>query len=297
MSKIIDGKALAKEIRDTVEKAVYALKAKNIIPGLATVIVGNNHASRTYINNKIKSSNEVGIKSFHYDIQESIPEKELIDLIEKLNSDGRVDGILVQLPLPTHLNTKKIIDFINPDKDVDGFSLVNAGRVFRGRPGIIPCTPLACLMILKSNKIKLAGKNAIIIGRSDIVGKPMAQLLLKENCTVTITHSYTKNLSTLINNADIIIAAVGSPEMIKKDWIKEGAVVIDVGINRVNKNGKVFLLGDVDFEGVSKKASYITPVPGGVGPMTIACLLVNTVILASKRRNIDLYKGLQYLIK
>tara|TARA_B100000745_G_C20114795_1_gene381605 strand:+ start:413 stop:1306 length:894 start_codon:yes stop_codon:yes gene_type:complete len=296
MSNIIDGKKLAGEIRSTVKQAVSDLNDRGVHPGLATVIVGNNSASRTYVKNKIKSSNEVGIKSFNYDLDEKVDEEELIELIRKLNSDEKVDAILVQLPLSKHLCTSKIIDSINPDKDVDGFSLINAGRTFLNRHGVVPCTPMGCLLLLRSIKLNMEGKNAIIIGRSNIVGKPMSQLLLNENCTVTVAHSYTNNLSKVTKEADIIIAATGKQQMIKKDWVKKGAVVIDVGINRVIKDRKTYLVGDVDFKEVSEIASYITPVPGGVGPMTIACLLVNTVVLAANRRNIRVYKDLENLL-
>jgi len=296
MSNIIDGKKLAGEIRSTVKQAVSDLNDIGVSPGLATVIVGNDSASITYVKNKIKSSNEVGIKSFNYDLDEKVGEEELIELIRKLNSDEKVDAILVQLPLPKHLCASKIIDSINPDKDVDGFSLINAGRTFLNRHGVVPCTPMGCLLLLRSIKFKMEGKNAVIIGRSNIVGKPMSQLLLNENCTVTVAHSYTNNLSKLTREADIIIAATGKHHMIKKDWVKKGAVVIDVGINRIIKDKKTYLVGDVDFEEVYEVASYITPVPGGVGPMTIACLLVNTVVLAASRRNIKVHKDLENLI-
>ena len=277
MSNIIDGKKLAGEIRSTVKQAVSDLNDTGVHPGLATIIVGNNSASRTYVKNKIKSSNEVGIKSFNYDLDERVDEEELIELISKLNSDEKVDAILVQLPLSKHLCTSKIIDSINPDKDVDGFSLINAGRTFLNRHGVVPCTPMGCLLLLRSIKLNMEGKNAIIIGRSNIVGKPMSQLLLNENCTVTVAHSYTNNLSKVTKEADIIIAATGKQQMIKKGWVKKGAVVIDVGINRVIKDRKTYLVGDVDFKEVSEIASYITPVPGGVGPMTITMLLANTI--------------------
>ena len=296
MSNIIDGKKLAGEIRSTVKQAVSDLNDIGVSPGLATVIVGNDSASRTYVKNKIKSSNEVGIKSFNYDLDEKIDEEKLIELVKKLNSDEKVDAILVQLPLPKHLCASKVIDSINPDKDVDGFSLINAGRTFLNRHGVVPCTPMGCLLLLRSIKFKMEGKNAVIIGRSNIVGKPMSQLLLNENCTVTVAHSYTNNLSKLTREADIIIAATGKHHMIKKDWVKKGAVVIDVGINRIIKYKKTYLVGDVDFKEVYEVASYITPVPGGVGPMTIACLLVNTVVLAASRRNIKVHKDLESLI-
>ena len=296
MSNIIDGKKLAGEIRSTVKQAVSDLNDIGVSPGLATVIVGNDSASRTYVKNKIKSSNEVGIKSFNYELDEKIDEEKLIELIRKLNSDEKVDAILVQLPLPKHLCASNVIDSINPDKDVDGFSLINAGRTFLNRHGIVPCTPMGCLLLLRSIKFKMEGKHAVIIGRSNIVGKPMSQLLLNENCTVTVAHSYTNNLSKLTREADIIIAATGKHHMIKKDWVKKGAVVIDVGINRIIKDKKTYLVGDVDFKEVYEVASYITPVPGGVGPMTIACLLVNTVVLAASRRNIKVHKDLESLI-
>ena len=214
-------------------------------------------------------------------------------MINRLNKDNKVDGILVQLPLPKHLNENNIIDCIKPEKDVDGFNIKNAGKIFLNRNGIAPCTPLGCLLLLRSIKVNLEGKNVVVIGRSNIVGKPIAQLLLNENCTVTIVHSRTKNISNFTKEADILIAAVGKPEIVKKEWLKKGSIVIDVGINRVEKDGQSKLVGDVDFNAASKVASYITPVPGGVGPMTIACLLVNTAKLACLRKNVMLPKILK----
>ena len=293
MAKIIDGKNIALTIRLIIKRSVLELGKKDIYPGLATIIVGNNSASRTYIKNKIKASNEVGIKSYHFDLEEKISETNLVELINRLNKDNKVDGILVQLPLPKHLNENNIIDCIKPEKDVDGFNIKNAGKIFLNRNGIAPCTPLGCLLLLRSIKVNLEGKNVVVIGRSNIVGKPIAQLLLNENCTVTIVHSRTKNISNFTKEADILIAAVGKPEIVKKEWLKKGSIVIDVGINRVEKDGEPVLVGDVDFNAASKVASYITPVPGGVGPMTIACLLVNTAKLACLRKNVMLPKILK----
>ena len=293
MAKIIDGKNIALTIRLIIKRSVLELGKKDIYPGLATIIVGNNSASRTYIKNKIKASNEVGIKSYHFDLEEKISETNLVELINRLNKDNKVDGILVQLPLPKHLNENNIIDCIKPEKDVDGFNIKNAGKIFLNRNGIMPCTPFGCLFLLRSTKVNLEGKNVVVIGRSNIVGKPIAQLLLNENCTVTIVHSRTKNISNFTKEADILIAAVGKPEIVKKEWLKKGSIVIDVGINRVEKDGQSKLVGDVDFNAASKVASYITPVPGGVGPMTIACLLVNTAKLACLRKNVMLPKILK----
>ena len=294
-AKIIDGKFIASKVKEQVSIAVSDLNQKRIFPGLATIIVGNDAASSIYVKNKRKSAKEVGIESFQYELSENIQEKELLELINELNLNSDVDGILVQLPLPKHINSDLIIDSIDVNKDVDGFNVINAGKTFIGRDSVIPCTPLGCLLMLKSIKIELKGKNAVIIGRSNIVGKPMAQLLLNEDCTVTIVHSKTFNIKALVKEADIVVAAVGSANLVKGSWIKKGAVVIDVGINRLKVEDKNILAGDINFNEVKDIASYITPVPGGVGPMTIACLLMNTVFQCAKRNNVSIPNNLKKL--
>ena len=295
VAKIIDGKLIASKVKEQVSIAVSDLNQKSIFPGLATIIVGNDAASSIYVKNKRKSAKEVGIESFQYELSENIQEKELLELINELNFNSDVDGILVQLPLPKHINSDLIIDSIDVNKDVDGFNVINAGKTFIGRDSVIPCTPLGCLLMLKSIKIELKGKNAVIIGRSNIVGKPMAQLLLNEDCTVTIVHSNTFNIQALVKEADIVVAAVGSANLVKGSWIKKGAVVIDVGINRLKVEDKNILVGDINFNEVKDIASYITPVPGGVGPMTIACLLMNTVFQCAKRNNVSIPNNLKKL--
>ena len=294
-AKIIDGKLIASKVKEQVSVAVSDLNQKSIFPGLATIIVGNDAASSIYVKNKRKSAKEVGIESFQYELSENIQEKELLELINELNVNSDVDGILVQLPLPKHINSDLIIDSIDVNKDVDGFNVINAGKTFIGRDSVIPCTPLGCLLMLKSIKIELKGKNAVIIGRSNIVGKPMAQLLLNEDCTVTIVHSKTFNIQALVKEADIVVAAVGSANLVKGSWIKKGAVLIDVGINRLKVENKNILVGDINFNEVKDIASYITPVPGGVGPMTIACLLMNTVFQCAKRNNVSIPNNLKKL--
>ena len=295
VAKIIDGKLIASKVKEQVSVAVSDLNQKSIFPGLATIIVGNDAASSIYVKNKRKSAKEVGIESFQYELSENIQEKELLELINELNLNSDVDGILVQLPLPKHINSDLIIDSIDVNKDVDGFNVINAGKTFIGRDSVIPCTPLGCLLMLKSIKIELKGKNAVIIGRSNIVGKPMAQLLLNEDCTVTIVHSKTFNIQALVKEADIVVAAVGSANLVKGSWIKKGAVVIDVGINRLKVEDKNILVGDINFNEVKDIASYITPVPGGVGPMTIACLLMNTIFQCAKRNNVSIPNNLKKL--
>jgi len=278
MTKLIDGKAFAASLRADIAKRVAQLKAKkNITPGLAVVLVGSDPASEVYVKNKAKQTVEAGMRSFEYKLPETTSEAELLAKVVELNSNPDVHGILVQLPLPKHIDETAVIQAIHPDKDVDGFHVINAGRLATGQDGFVPCTPLGCWMLLKDNLSSLAGLHAVVIGRSNIVGKPMAQLLLKESCTVTIAHSKTKDLPTLIKTADIVVAAVGRPKMVMCEWLKQGAVVIDVGINRVD--GK--LVGDVDFASCQGIAAAITPVPGGVGPMTIACLLENTLKAAN----------------
>ncbi len=287
MSKIIDGKLIAQNLREKIKKEISDLKLKyNKVPGLAVVQVGNVAASSVYVKAKTKSAYEVGIEVIDHHLEENINEHDLISLVEKLNNQENVNGILVQLPLPQHINEQRILDAINPDKDADGFHPLNVGKLSISSTNdeklLIPCTPYGCLLMLKGLDFDLKGKHAIVIGRSNIVGKPMAQLLLKESCTVTIAHSKTINLDKLCSKADIIVAAVGRPEIVRSNWIKEGSVVIDVGINRVQKeiDGEIKnkLVGDVNFSEAELRASAITPVPGGVGPMTIACLLRNTTI-------------------
>jgi methylenetetrahydrofolate dehydrogenase (NADP+)/methenyltetrahydrofolate cyclohydrolase len=276
MSKIIDGKQIAKNIRMELKDEIKNLKEEGRVPGLTVVMVGNNPASETYVSMKEKAAKEIGINSKLIKKEDDISEEELLNLIDDLNNDPSVDGILVQLPLPDHIDEKKVIESIKPDKDVDGFHPINTGRLFSGQEDVLryeACTPLGIIRLLEREGIEIDGKNATIVGRSNIVGKPIAHLLLERHATVTICHSHTKDLKAETKRADIVVAAVGRPEMITGDMIKEGAVVIDVGINRVD--GK--LLGDVEFESAKKVASKITPVPGGVGPMTIAMLMENTV--------------------
>ena len=292
-AKIIDGKAFANNLVSELAKKVKILESKyQFKPGLAVVLVGNNPASEVYVKNKIKQTENSGMVSIEHRLPETTSQKKLLNLITELNLDNSIDGILVQLPLPKQINENAVINTISAEKDVDGFNIINAGLLATGGDGLIPCTPLGCLLLLQDYLKDLTGKNAVIIGRSNIVGKPMAQLLTQSHCTVTIVHSKTINLENLCKNADIIIAAVGRPKFVQGEWIKKGAIVIDVGINRLppveGENGKGKLVGDVDFEKASKNASAITPVPGGVGPMTIACLLKNTVTAACKRRKIDL---------
>ncbi len=285
-AKIIDGKKLADKIcNDVSAQADLIQKDRGIQPGLAVVLVGEDPASQIYVKNKGKRTIEVGFRSFEHKLDKKTSEKELLALVTKLNNDKTVNGILVQLPLPEQIDAQKILDAINPEKDVDGFHAVNSGKLWSGLEGMVPCTPLGCLIMLKETLKDLTGMNVVVVGRSNIVGKPIAGLLLKEHCTVTIAHSRTKDLPEVCRGADILVAAVGRAEMIKGSWIKPGCTVIDVGINRVEKeDGKTKLVGDVDFEDAKKNAKFITPVPGGVGPMTIACLLVNT-LTATRRQN------------
>ena len=285
----IDGKAFATELRGRVATAVSRLRSSHgLIPGLAVVLVGEDPASEVYVRNKGKQTVEVGMASFEHRLSDQTTERELLVLIDQLNSDPTVHGILVQLPLPAQINTHAVINAIDPDKDVDGFHLINVGRLTTGESGLVPCTPLGCMMLLRAYAGDLSGQNAVIVGRSNIVGKPMAALLLAAHCTVTVAHSRTKDLTDVCRQADILIAAVGRAEMIQGDWIKPGATVIDVGINRIDgENGKKRLVGDVEFASASAVAGAITPVPGGVGPMTIACLLRNTVQAACAANGID----------
>ena len=285
MTDIISGKEIAQKLRDEIKKEILELKKKyGKVPGLAVIQVGDVAASSVYVRAKTKSAKEVGIEIIDHHLDKRISENELLEIINKLNNQNNVSGILVQLPLPKNINEQKILDSINPNKDADGFHPLNVGKLSISSnindELLIPCTPLGCLIMLKSLKIDLRGKHAVVIGRSNIVGKPMAQLLIKESCTVTIAHSKTKNIEDECRRADIIIAAVGKPKIVKKNWVKKNVIVIDVGINRLenNTNGKIEtkLVGDVDFEDVKEKCLAISPVPGGVGPMTIACLLKNT---------------------
>ena len=293
---IIDGKALAANLRQRVASAVAPFVAlTDRKPGLAVVLVGEDPASQVYVGSKKKATVEAGMKSFEHRLPTSVSQNELIALVETLNTDAAVDGILVQLPLPPHIEDKAVIAAIDPAKDVDGFHVVNAGRLAVGEEAFVPCTPLGCLMLLKDHLGDLSGKNAVVIGRSNIVGKPMAQLLLAENCTVTIAHSRTHDLPDVVRRADIVVAAVGRAEMVTGDWLKAGAVVIDVGINRLEPEagqGKGRLVGDVAFDDALVRAGAITPVPGGVGPMTIACLLRNTLVAAYRRAGMSAPEGI-----
>ncbi|MBO9379229.1 bifunctional methylenetetrahydrofolate dehydrogenase/methenyltetrahydrofolate cyclohydrolase FolD [Sphingomonas histidinilytica] len=293
-AEIIDGKAYAAGLRARVAAAVPAFRvAAGRAPGLAVVLVGEDPASQVYVRSKHKATVEAGMESFEHRLPATASEMELLDLVERLNADDRVDGILVQLPLPSHIDEKRVIATIDPDKDVDGFHVVNAGRLAVGEAGYVPCTPLGCLMLLKDRLGDLSGLAAVVIGRSNIVGKPMAALLLAENCTVTVAHSRTRDLADVVRRADIVVAAVGRPEMVKGDWIRHGATVIDVGINRVPgaEPGKTRLVGDVAFAEAAAVAGAITPVPGGVGPMTIAVLLRNTLVAAHRRAGVALPEG------
>jgi len=288
MTQIIDGKQIAAQFKDAIAEAVADLGTQDIKPGLAVVLVGDDPASDVYVRNKGISTTKAGMASFEFRLPASTSESELLELIESLNNRDDVDGILVQSPVPDHINYQTIVDTISPAKDVDGFHPINAGNLLIGMDGFVACTPLGCSILLKQTNTELSGKNAIVIGRSTIVGKPMAMLLLQSNCTVTIAHSRTVDLAAKCREADIVVAAVGIPEMVKGDWIKPGAIVIDVGINRVgtSESGKAKLVGDVEYASAYQNASAITPVPGGVGPMTIACLLYNTLKAACARRGI-----------
>lgn len=286
--KIINGKEIAKNLREEIAKQVTQLKeTHNITPGLAVVLVGEDPASQVYVRNKGKQTTESGMNSFEFKLPDNVSEADLIAKIEELNNDDKVNAILVQLPLPSHISENAVINSIAPEKDVDGFHIINSGLLATGQDATVPCTPLGCILMLKQKIGDLSGLNALVVGRSNIVGKPMASLLLQESCTVTIAHSRTKNLAQQCLQADIIVAAVGVPEIIKGDWVKKGASVIDVGINRVEKpDGGYKLIGDVEFDEAIKNANFITPVPGGVGPMTIACLLKNTLRLTFKQNKL-----------
>jgi methylenetetrahydrofolate dehydrogenase (NADP+)/methenyltetrahydrofolate cyclohydrolase len=288
-NKIIDGKAFAENLRNKMAQQVAYLKETHgFTPGLAVVLVGEDPASKVYVRNKGEQTKASGMASFEHKLPDTTSQAELLAVIDKLNKDPNVNGILCQLPVPKQIDPQAIINAIDPDKDVDGFHVVNAGKLATGGIGLVPCTPYGCLLLLKDRLGDLAGKHAVVIGRSNIVGKPMAQLLLNESCTVTIAHSKTKDLPGEVRRADIVIAAVGRPEMVKGEWIKEGATVIDVGINRIEVNGKGKLVGDADYASCFPRAGAITPVPGGVGPMTIAMLLNNTLIAACRQRGVKL---------
>ena len=293
-AKIIDGKAFAAKIREQVAVHVAALKSEHqITPGLAVVLVGEDPASQVYVRSKGKQTTEVGMNSYEHKLDAATSEADLLALIDQLNADPAVHGILVQLPLPSHLNEDLVINSIAPEKDVDGFHISNVGLLGTGQKSMVPCTPLGCLMMLRDHHGSLSGLDAVVIGRSNIVGKPMVQLLLNDSCTVTVAHSRTKNLPDVVRRADIVVAAVGRAQMVPGDWIKPGATVIDVGINRIDKpEGGTRLVGDVDYESCAAVAGAITPVPGGVGPMTIACLLANTVTACCRTNGVAEPEGL-----
>ena len=294
-AKRIDGKAVAAALRERIATEVARFRdATGRAPGLATVLVGEDPASAVYVRSKGMATLEAGMESFAHNLPVTTTQDELVSLVDQLNDDPAVDGILVQLPLPPQIDERVIITRIPPDKDVDGFHPVNAGRLAIGLHGFVPCTPLGCLKLLQGELGDLAGKDALVIGRSNIVGKPMALLLLKESCTVTVAHSKTRDLPGVVRRADIVVAAVGRPEMVKGDWLKPGATVIDVGINRLppDEDGKSRLVGDVDFNSAAEIAGAITPVPGGVGPMTIACLIRNTFVSAARREGFSYEKSL-----
>lgn len=287
-TRIIDGKAVAAELRHEIARDVAGLKMRGLTPGLAVVLVGEDPASQVYVRNKGAQTLEAGMASFEHKLPMDTEEVDLLALVQRLNGDPAVHGILVQLPLPAHIDSMKVLSAIDPAKDVDGFHVVNAGRLAVGLDALVPCTPLGCVILLKRELGSLAGLKAVVVGRSNIVGKPAAQLLLKEDCTVTIAHSRTRDLPAECRSADILVAAVGRPEMVRGDWIKPGATVIDVGINRIAKpEGGTRLVGDVAFKEALGVAGRITPVPGGVGPMTIACLLQNTLTAAKRQAGLS----------
>ncbi len=276
-TNLIDGKVFAAVLRGRVAAGVSGLLARGIVPGLAVVLVGEDPASEVYVRNKGIQTREAGMNSWEHKLPAETAQDDLLALVERLNQDPAVHGILVQLPLPAHLDAEAVINAIDPKKDVDGFHILNVGLLGTGQKAMVPCTPLGCLLMLRDRLGDLSGLNAVVVGRSNIVGKPMAQLLLGDSCSVTIAHSRTRNLAEVCRQADILVAAVGRPRMIPGDWVKPGATVIDVGINRIEEDGRTRLVGDVDFDSAAQVAGAITPVPGGVGPMTIACLLANTL--------------------
>ncbi|HEV2606077.1 MAG TPA: bifunctional methylenetetrahydrofolate dehydrogenase/methenyltetrahydrofolate cyclohydrolase FolD [Microvirga sp.] len=287
---LIDGKAFAEGLRGRIAGAVAGLKGQGVTPALAVVLVGEDPASQVYVRNKGRQTEEAGMRSIEHRLPASTRQEDLLALVQRLNADPEVDGILVQLPLPAGLDPQPVIEALDPSKDVDGLTPVNAGRLASGAPGLVPCTPLGSVMLIRSVRPDLAGLEAVVVGRSNLVGKPIAQLLLAENCTVTMAHSRTRDLPAVCRRADILVAAVGRPEMIRGDWVKPGGIVIDVGINRVPNpaagEGKTRLVGDVAFTEARETAAAITPVPGGVGPMTVACLLHNTLVAACRRRGL-----------
>ena len=290
---IIDGKEVSSRTNQSLLANVKLIVEKiGRPPALAVILVGEDTASHVYVRNKVKQTKDAGMVSIEHQLSAETSEKTLLSLIDTLNKDDQIDGILVQLPLPKHINENSVIQNINPEKDVDGFHVINAGKLATGQKGLVPCTPLGCLLLLQNTIGDLSGLHAVIVGRSNIVGKPLAQLLLAENASVTIVHSKTKNITEITSKADILIAAVGRAEIVKSNWIKPGACVIDVGINRIEtqekETGKYRIVGDVDFSQVRERASFITPVPGGVGPMTISCLLRNTVIATAKRKGVEI---------
>lgn len=295
-AEIIDGKAFAADVRAKVAEGVAQMKARGINPGLAVVLVGEDPASQVYVRSKGKMTVEVGMASFEHKLPADTAQADLLAVIDRLNNDAAVNGILVQLPLPDHLNSELVINSIDPAKDVDGFHISNVGLLGTGQKAMVPCTPLGCLMLARDRLGSLSGQNAVVVGRSNIVGKPMAQLLLRDSATVTIAHSRTKQIETLCRQADILVAAVGQPEMVTGEWVKPGATIIDVGVNRIpapeKGEGKTRLVGDVDFASASEVAGAITPVPGGVGPMTIACLLANTLTATARANGLPEPEGL-----
>jgi methylenetetrahydrofolate dehydrogenase (NADP+)/methenyltetrahydrofolate cyclohydrolase len=290
MAHLIDGKQFAAKLREKMTGQIATIKADhNIVPGLAVVLVGEDPASQVYVRSKGKQAKECGITSIEHKLEDTTSEEFLLNLINDMNNDPAINGILVQLPLPKHINSAKVLEAIDPAKDVDGFHPINVGMLSTGGEGMIPCTPLGSLMMLQDYHGDLTGMTAVVVGRSNIVGKPMFNLLLQQSCTVTMAHSRTKNIEAVVREADIVVAAVGVPELVKGSWIKPGATVIDVGINRIETpEGKTKLVGDVHFESAEKVAGAITPVPGGVGPMTIACLLYNTMVATCRHNNIEL---------
>ncbi len=286
-AEIIDGKAFAQTLRARIRRQTAALgDAHGITPGLAAVLVGDDPASHVYVRNKGRALVEAGMNSWHHGLPATASHDEVMTKVAELNTDARVDGILVQLPLPDQVDAAAVINAVDPSKDIDGFHVANAGRLFTGQDALVPCTPLGCLMLLRDRLDKLEGLDAVVVGRSNIVGKPMAQLLLGEHCTVTVAHSRTRDLPAVCRRADILVAAVGRAEMVRGDWIKPGATVIDVGINRIERDGTTRIVGDVAFAETRAVAGAITPVPGGVGPMTIACLVHNTLAAACRRRGV-----------
>jgi methylenetetrahydrofolate dehydrogenase (NADP+)/methenyltetrahydrofolate cyclohydrolase len=282
---VIDGRAVAQRLRNRIGERVAELRARGVTPGLAVVLVGEDPASKIYVTSKTRQAQEAGIRHFDHPLPATVRTEELLALVRKLNADPDVHGILVQLPLPASVDSAAVLAAVDPAKDVDGFHAVNAGNLALGHPATVPCTPLGCLILIREVLPTMSGKHALVIGRSNIVGKPMAQLLLQQDCTVTIAHSKTRNLQELCAEADILVAAIGRARSIPGEWVRPGAVVIDVGINRIEEGGKSKVVGDVDFATAVNRASAITPVPGGVGPMTIACLLLNTVNAAIRARS------------